>query len=339
MYLNDEYGCGHYRARFPSMYCFDAISNSGGFIECSQYLTSEEMNFDSYIFQRTPSFNLNCHVDRLKFEGKKLVWQIDDDLWNMPTWMPSQEAVNRWGLDKVIGMSDQIWVSTEALAKKINKPNTKILPNLVDFNAFDAPKPLLDDVVRILWAGGISHEKDLEILLEPMHRLLKDYGNKLQFVFWGHIHTSLLEYMRVSGLYAQARVKESYGHTVCYLEGLPFRNYYQKLVQMRPHIALCPIVDHPFNHSKSNLKFLEMTMSNAAIVASDIGPYKCIEHGHEGILVNNDPDSWYSGIKLLIDDLALRDKLAKNARKKVFEQYSWQSPAKQVWIDAFKSLL
>lgn len=340
MSMSDEYGCGHYRAKFPALHVFDAMSKEGCFVESVKDLTTDELNYSAYIFHRAPSDTLAFHAEVLKKQGKKIVWELDDDLWNIPEWMPSDERNCQWSLNKVLSISDEVWVSTEQLAKKITNKKVKVLPNLIDINAFPKPQKPKDDPIRILWCGGMSHEKDLNILIEPIERLLLEYGSRIQFVFWGYIPDALLEYNRISGkMEAMARPKSEYGEAIWYLEGLPFRYFYDRLTKMRPYIALMPLVDCEFNHAKTNLKYLEMTVAGAASIATKITPYECIDNGIDGVLVNNSTDAWYEAIKNLIENPELRDKMAQNAYQKVYERYSWQCSAKNMWINAFRDLL
>jgi glycosyltransferase involved in cell wall biosynthesis len=340
MAVPDEFGCGHYRAKFPVQHCFGDLFNQGCLLEAVGDLRVDETSYDSFVFHRCPTDTLVYHADLMRKKGKKIAWQIDDDLWDIPSWMPSEEVGNLWGLNKAVGLADEIWVSTDTLAQKINKPNVRVLPNLIDINAFPVPGAPKPDVIRILWCGGRSHQRDLELLVAPLEQLVMEMGCQIQVVFWGYIPTSMLEFSRIEGtMNAMVRPKAEYGESVCYLEGLPFRSFYDRLARMRPYLALLPLVECAFNDSKTNLKFLEMTMAGAACIASDMTPYRCIENGVDGMLVKNTPNDWYEAIKKLIDEPDLRDLMAKNAYKKVCEEYSWHSEKKNLWVDAFKSLI
>lgn len=337
----DDFGCGHYRAKFPVQHCFGDLARRGCYLDISKDLTTDEDDFDAYIFHRSPAETLTFHCDMLKKRGKKIVWQVDDDLWHIPTWMPSEEAPNQWSLNKAISIADEVWVSTPTLAQVVNHANIKLVPNLIDTNAFPVPGPAKDDPIRILWCGGRSHEKDLQLLIEPVEQLVMEYGSRVQFVFWGYIPTEMLEFSRVSGtMTAVTRPKAEYGDAVWFLDGLPFRNFYDKLAKMRPYIALMPLVDCQFNHSKTNLKYLEMSVAGAASIGSKITPYSdTIKHDEDGVLVDNTPTAWYNAMKDLIENPQKRDVLAANAYQKVVSQYSWQSEARNLWVDAFSGLV
>ena len=341
MAVPDEFGCGHYRARFPALHCFETLSKSGCYLEAAKDLTTEETSYDGYVFHRCPADTLTFHVNTLRKQGKKIAWQIDDDLWNIPDWMPSEEVNNQWSLNKAVELADQIWVSTEKLAQSIQtNKKIKILPNLIDINAFPKPGEAKNDPIRILWCGGRSHERDLDMIVEPIEQIALEYGNRVQFVFWGYAPTAMLEFSRINGsMEAMCRLKPDYGESICFLEGLPFRFFYDRLAKMRPYIALMPLVDCKFNECKSNLKYLEMSVVGAASIASKIAPYECIKNGHDGVLVDNSPNSWYKAIRDLIENPSLRDEMAKNAYQKVCQEYSWQSSARHIWLDAFRSLV
>jgi glycosyltransferase involved in cell wall biosynthesis len=336
----DDFGCGHYRAKFPVLHCFGDLAKDGIYLDSAKELTTDEDSYNAYVFHRSPMDSLVYHAAQLKKQGKKVVWQIDDDLWHIPEWMPSEEAPNQWSLNKAVEVADEIWVSTPALAQVVKHPKIRVLPNLIDTNCFPTPGKPKDDPVRILWCGGRSHEKDLDMLVPVVEKLVLEYGNRVQLVFWGYIPTDLMEFSRLAGtMNAMMRVKRDFGDAVWFLEGLPFRNFYDKLARMRPYIALLPLIDCQFNHCKTNLKYLEMSVAGAASIASDITPYQFIQNNHNGLLVDNTTDSWYNAIKSLVEDPAKRDRLAQNAYNKVHADYSWRSFSRNLWLDAFRSLV
>ena len=99
-------------------------------------------------------------------------------------------------------------------------------------------------------------------------------------------------------------------------------------------ISVCPLADNQFNRCKSNIKWLESTMSGAAVVASDVYPCaQSIEHGKTGYLAKRTKD-WVKCLSDLIENEDKRKQMVKNAQKEVKDNYA--SPQK--WIDFYKYL-
>lgn len=299
------------------------------------------------MFHRMPSDTILWFINNVKREhGKKIVWHLDDDLWNIGKWMPNSEFFeDKTRLSLCADLADMIIVSTENLAKVVNKPDkTVVLPLLIDPAAYDndAHPQLADEPLRILWCGSMFHERDLNLIVEPIKQLAKDYQHRVRFIFWGYLPDEFAYYVRSGKGQDTGKmvVKPEYEHSISFYNGLQFRYFSDQLVAIRPHIGLAPLEDTFFNQSKSNLKYLEYTMANAAVVASDVAPYKCIKNGHNGLVVpENKPEAWYNAIKELIESNTLRQKLTTNAWNDIRRNWCWNDTlGKEQWVDAFRRM-
>jgi GT2 family glycosyltransferase/glycosyltransferase involved in cell wall biosynthesis len=106
-------------------------------------------------------------------------------------------------------------------------------------------------VLRVGWVGAQQHAADLA-LIDPVVRARP----QLQWVFLG---------MAPPG----AGAVGAECHPM-----VPFDRYPQRLGELQLDVALVPLVDHPFNRSKSRLKLLELGALGIAVVASDLPPYR-----------------------------------------------------------------
>jgi hypothetical protein len=69
----------------------------------------------------------------------------------------------------------------------------------------------------------------------------------------------------------------------------------------RAHIAVVPLLDTPYNRGKSIIKLHDISALGAAGVFSNCPPYDAvIEHGVNGLLVENDPLMWQKALVWLI---------------------------------------
>ena len=342
IYVNsfDDWGCGYYRAKTPVLQCYSNMSNSGVYLHLDKELHSDECFYDAYILHRIPMDNSVFFMQNIQRQGKKFVLELDDDIFNIPEWMPSEEFKNpKWSLTKGLDMADEIWVSTQSLADSLSYPEkTYVVPNLVDFSAWMKPEKKKSKFLNILWMGSMWHDKDLEQLVNPVLRIIEEYEN-VRFLFWGCLPTAFADFQRIPGQNMAVLTQKDFNQKIMFLNGLPFKLYFDRLVKIAPTIGLAPLYDCKFNDSKSAIKYLEYTMAGAVTIATDMVPYQCIENGKDGLLVEpHDEEGWYQAIKKLVEDQGLRETLAKNAREKAHE-HSWQNPnKKQIWLDAFKRL-
>ena len=79
-------------------------------------------------------------------------------------------------------------------------------------------------------------------------------------------------------------------------------------------VSICPLeAGNPFCEAKSELKFFESALAGVCMVASPTGPYRrAIREGVSGLLADSDA-RWEELLLRLIDDPALRGRLAREA--------------------------
>lgn len=79
----------------------------------------------------------------------------------------------------------------------------------------------------------------------------------------------------------------------------------------------------------SPLKLFEYMSIGKPIIASDLAVLReVLEHKRNALLVPaNDPDAWAEAVKLLRDNVALRQRISRQALRDFQEKYSWESRA------------
>lgn len=342
VHLPDDHACTVYRAQMPYLHLYSELSSQGIHLTADNKTLPKE-EFDIFIFNRLIRPNFFSEVilpwNRL---GKSFVWQCDDDLWQIPQWNPSIQQLNEQDLDstdKYIELAKALWVSTKQIKDFVAAPDkTKILPNLVDLNHYDEVIQRGEGPIKILWCGGASHDGDFDDIIEPVIKLSDKYKEKIAFIFWGYLPTQLAYFERQPG-YSHANIYPKYPN-VFSGEWFSNREYFYKLRQLKPDIAIMPLRDCPFNYSKSNLKFLEMSMSGAACIATDLPPYDCILQNETGIRIKpRDSQTWHDALDELIINKAKRLEIHENARAQIKAMFTWQSPSRQLWLQAFLDLI
>ena len=125
----------------------------------------------------------------------------------------------------------------------------------------------------------------------------------------------------------------------------------EEVIQLYSHadVFCCPSIYEPFG-----IINIEAMACETAVVASAVGGIKeVVVHGETGLLIPLEqqkaapfepvnPDKFSrdlaNGINKVINDKVLRDKMAKNGRKRVEDYFDWIAIAKQV-EELYKSLI
>jgi len=235
------------------------------------------------------------------------VFAVNPDLPAVDTYYPGSESENI--IKEQVVRSTGIIVSTEYLRQVFEKlnPNVWVMPNAIDFSIWDKlkkPKKRTNKRVRIGWAGGGTHDKDLEFILPVIKKLLNDHKN-IEFHFLGGITPAFQGLDRV---YSQRK-------------WFSIDKYPQAIKDMDLDIGIAPLRDNPFNRGKSNLRWLEYSALKVPCVASHVEPFKCIEQDKTGLLAV-EPEEWENALVRLINDADLRKHIGEEAYNKVKKDFN-----------------
>lgn len=321
LFLSDKTGQFWHRGFLP-------VRNCAPFLVGAQLDISTQLmpGYDAYVIQRRPPFHPQALAD-MKNTGKKLIWSLDDDLWNVPQWNPAHKTYEDTTFaDWFRDYADEVWVSTEELRKRVGRG--VVLPNLIDRSYWPSyPRPR-NDPLRIIWAGSAFHAPDVELVAGVFDRLLTRYSDVL-CLFFGSYPESLSEWVRVPGSNTAVMVPAArFAGRLGYVEPVEISRYPSTLVTLNPDIALAALVDEPFARSKSNLKWLEYSMTGASVVASDFPPYRgCVA------LIGD----LYENCCKLIEDEGLRRKLGQQAQEEVLGEWLWTGSKRELWLEAIRN--
>jgi glycosyltransferase involved in cell wall biosynthesis len=107
----------------------------------------------------------------------------------------------------------------------------------------------------------------------------------------------------------------------------------------RSHIAIAPLeTGNPFCESKSELKYFESAICGLAVLASPTDPFRrAITHGETGFLCET-VDEWRDSLLQLIDDEALRTRMAEAGRHHALERFGPEHAAEQA-TDAYRKVI
>ena len=102
-------------------------------------------------------------------------------------------------------------------------------------------------------------------------------------------------------------------------------DYYNFVKKNKFDIGLAPLKETSFNSCKYYNKFLDYTSKGIVGVYSNVEPYKIIvENGINGMLAENEMNSWQKMLEELILSEELRNTLYENAIKCIQEKFSYE---------------
>lgn len=198
-------------------------------------------------------------------KGKKIWLDLDD--WiepnpDNPLTKEHEDLDAFFTISQTLKIADYISCTTEYLAKKIRgiNKNVKVVPNYIYKERFK-PEIIKNKTgeLRIGYFGSITHKADLDMILEPMKKIMKEYDAKFIQV-------------------CDPRIKPDYEDLKMeFVWPVPFEWYPDRIKGLQIDFAVAPLVDNEFNRCKSWIKPLEAGCYGIPTIASDIEPYKALK--------------------------------------------------------------
>jgi len=286
-------------------------------------------DYDIIIFHRTVEPVLLNLLETAKKLGKPTVYDIDDNFLAIPD-LPhgkyyrqshiqeaTQEFMRRCHAVKVHSCR------MREIASQYNE-NVFWEPDCFDFSLINGltKREKLPGVTIIGYSGTRYRDHDFVAVTPAIKRIMHEFQGYVQFEFMGYIPEEL--------------------------EGMPgvsfvpwnkdYKSFIRERYQRNWDIGLAPLQDILFNLCKSNNKYREYGGCGIAGIYSNLPVYTGdVKQGVNGLLANNNKDSWYGAMRQLIEDPLLREKIAKNAYQHVLENYSVER-AGHGWWEIFQAV-
>ena len=289
-----------YKVMIPSVmlcgYCQIKELAAQGLIEyrhaCVRNVKRKDLNWADIILLCRLDTPYECRLTQiLKKAHKTIAYIMDDDLLHVPARFSSgahyaKEEVQA-SIKQMITMSDAIISPSPLLLSKYTRCDQKgilleepaIAP--LGYTPHDPVKP-----IRIGFAGSADRTDDIEMILgNALIRIKEEYGNRVEFIFYGAIPTC------ATALGAQ-----------CIPFSSSYDSYRKTMNALQLDIGLAPMPDTEFHTCKHYNKFIEYAAANTVGIFSDVSPYDRIStlFGWE-LLCDNSSDSWHAMIKRLLD--------------------------------------
>lgn len=325
-HISDTTACTYYRTILPARHLTEALAATGTEVVTTAKLAAPDDPYDAYYFKRIVAPVAYPAIRKLKDRGAIIIWDLDDDFWNIPEWSQCHRPVVQGGflewLNIYLKMADVITCTNATLASRVVAETDAtapifIVPNLIDWNDY---APATEEHIykkytnmrtrpRVLWAGTATHGGDLEACAGMVERV-----TGAQFVFVGERMTGALNL-------AQVDIDE-YPKFVGFLDA---------------DVNLLPLQDNPFNKSKSPIKYFET--ATAGLVQVTYAGTVYAETAPHVIHVVASPDEMEDRVRAIVGGGVPRDELINTAllgQDHVKNEHSWSSTSQtQKWLTMF----
>lgn len=332
--------CVEHPVRYRVLHQMEQLREAG--IACENVFFEDlelcmEKNYQMFIFFRCEYTDETAAFAKLaKQHGKLVCFDIDDlitstDYTDQIPFVQELPPLNRRLFDQTIRRigrmleeSDVAIATTEALAEELGKtvPQIYVNRNVASKEmaacaeaAFAQKEEHAGDRVWIgYFSGSLTHNQDFEIIRSALMRILEEYPN-VGLILVGELDVS------------DALVK--YEDRIMRKHATGWRELPKLIVQA--DINLAPLEDTIFNRSKSEIKWIEAALVRVPTVASCVGAFEVmVESGVTGILCDNTENAWYTGLKRLVDDRKLRERIGQQAYQYVMAHCTTETSAERL---------
>ena len=295
--VNSYWACAWYRMYSPGV----ALKRLGHDVILGEELTPDRVQDCDILVMQSRGVAQAEAIQYAHSLGKIVVFDIDDDLWNLT---PDNAAYPTWnrpgalhGLSQALGMADVVTTTTDVLARQLRRhsDNVVILPNMLPEEHWRIERELHPERIVVGWAGSSQRQRDLADLVSVVPTILDSYPN-VELWLTGEEHAEMFK--------PSDRIKV--------LEGVRVDHYPELLRSF--DIGLAPLREDKFNAAKSDLKFLEYGMLGIPTIAQKFTPYEqSIVQGENGFLARNAKD-WLKYMRRLVEDAELRRTIGERAK-------------------------
>ncbi len=280
-----------------------------------------EMVFDSRIYEAAHD------------HGKKIIYEIDDiqEVTHKKHYAYAythgwQGLRRRWFMYRMMAKADAFIVTNKQLKNRYQwltkvgkKKKIFVMPNYMDMMYFNVPTILNNSgKFRIVWAGGNSHDVDLEFIYPVLKKFLAKYENA-EFVYMGHGGWSSdnpwVEYM-----YGKHFFKDIPHKQQKFELGVPWPYYPAKLATLQGSVGIAPLVDNTFARYKTPIKAMEYGINFMPTIGSRFLYKDVIIHGETGYLADTQ-DDFYKYLCMMIEDQEKTKTMGEKAHDHILKNF------------------
>jgi glycosyltransferase involved in cell wall biosynthesis len=282
---------------------------------------------DVVLVQREATLIGPAFVEWLAVRARKtpLVYDIDDAVWQDTSGLSKHPLAARllknpgktW---RLVDMASHVITGSRYLARVVGErnPAVTVLPTVVPRGTWTAPREKLDGAFSgprpvIGWIGSQGTTPTLEVVA-PALRKLRDAGYDFEVRLIG-----AADGYRMPGVEARTE---------------PFRLETQIADFQALDVGLAPLLDIEYSRGKCAFKQVEyMAVGVPSVSTPDGAALEFIRDGENGLLART-TDEWFEALRKLLDDRALRARIACAGRRLVEERLSTEAQ-----LPAFERIL
>nr|WP_314113544.1 hypothetical protein [uncultured Leptotrichia sp.] len=254
------------------------------------------------------------------------IYYLDDDLLNIPKYASCapfyENNHTRKNMVEIMKKCDILWTSNRNIEKKygcyFDRKYVIDIPIKIEK---EKDKNLRIEknnqtLVKICFAGSIDHVHMFDSMLSPViNNISQKYINKIEIYIIGIMPKKLKQNSNVK--------------IIDFFDDI--KDYYNFVKENKFDIGLAPLKETSFNSCKYYNKFLDYTSKGMVGVYSNVEPYKfIIKDKINGMLAENEINSWQETLEKLILSEEFRNKLYDNAVKCIQKDFSYENIALRV---------
>ncbi len=260
--------------------------------------------------------------------GLKVIVDIDDLLHQLPSDHEDYHRVAPFQqVAHILQAADHVTVSTEYLRTAYGHLNSSItvVPNTIDRRSKDlaqAPYRPHKNAWCVGWTGGQSHRSDQFEMLPGLTKFFDEHPDTR-----GYFH-----------VLCPQNLLNKFGAQI-HFESQPvyFLDYPVVAARYPFDVCLVPLINHPFNDAKSDLRLLDMAVNNIPLIVSPRSDF--IRHRSRNICLyadDNEPEfmSWNEAI-----EFAYRNPLKMEIMAAAAKQYVYAERCSDVATNLYRDIL
>jgi glycosyltransferase involved in cell wall biosynthesis len=257
------------------------------------------------LFLQRKRFN-QPRLGLLRIRAKRIIYDFDDSVMyrNSKAKDPVSSTRKRRFV-QMIKKSDCVIAGNEFLRGEVLpfNPNVEVIPSAIDEERYHLKTyPAEQKKVTLGWIGdhGSIH------YLEKMKSLFERIGEKYPHAELKIVCDTFFDCHRMKVIKKNWSPEEE----VADLQGFD--------------IGLMPLVDDPWSWGKCGLKIIQYQGVGVPVVCTPVGINRdLVKDGVNGFYAMT-PKEWEERLSILIDDPALREKMGREGRKRVLQDYTWK---------------
>ena len=260
------------------------------------------------IFLQRKRFN-QPRLGWLRKRAKRIIYDFDDSVMyrNSKARDPISQTRRRRFV-QMIKNSNFVIAGNEFLKSEVLpfNPNVEVIPTAIDQERYHLKTyPLQQDRVTLGWIGdhGSIH------YLEKMRPLFEKIGEQYPHVDLKIVCDTFFDCERMKVIKKNWSSEEE----VADLQGFD--------------VGLMPLVDDPWSWGKCGLKIIQYQGVGLPVVCTPVGINKdLVEDGINGYWAMT-PAEWEKKLSVLIENSELRERMGREGRRRVLENYTYQACA------------